>query len=149
MPLANEILSHYISSMSQNAELDRILAALAQPLAQLADTLLDLRLWALSPSRAGSCVKAYFDLVAEAPASEEVAHSLLKLRNWLEVRLNILVFNSRRTVCLETLPLALAGQTDLEEFCHTAMRRLREDRCRTEPDLRMEFGFSQDSAAAA
>lgn len=135
--------------MSHDTELDRILASLAKPLGRLSDTLLDFRLWALNPLRAGSCVKAYFDLVAEAPAVEEVSRSLAALRNWLEARLNIRVFDSNRTVCLETLPLALAGETDLEEFCHTAMQRLREDRCHTEPHLRLEFGFSRDFAAAA
>ncbi len=135
--------------MSHDTELDRILASLARPLERLSDTLLDLRQWAFSPSHAGSCVKAYFDLVSEAPAVAEVARSLGALRIWLEARLSIRVFDSRRAVCLETLPLALAGETDLEEFCHSAMRRLREDRCHSAPLLRLEFGFSQDFVAAA
>lgn len=135
--------------MSHDTELDSILASLAKPLDRLSDTLLDFRLWALNPLRAGSCVKAYFDLVAEAPAVEDVSRSLAALRTWLEVRMNIRVFDSSRSVCLDTLPLALAGETDLEEFCHTAMRRLRQDRCHTDPHLRLEFGFSRDFAAAA
>lgn len=135
--------------MSHDTELDRILASLAKPMNRLSDTLLDLRQWALSPSRAGSCVKAYFDLMGEAPDAEEAARPLTALRKWLEARMNIRVFDSSRAVCLETLPLALAGETDLEEFCHTAMQRLREDRCHAAPHLRLEFGFSQGSAAAA
>ncbi|MES2922207.1 MAG: hypothetical protein V4819_11710 [Verrucomicrobiota bacterium] len=135
--------------MSHDTELDRILASLAKPLGRLSDTLLDLREWALSPCRAGSCVKAYFDLVGEAPDAEEVARSLTALRKWLEARLNILVFDGNRAVCLETLPLALADETDLGEFCHGAMQRLREDRCHEVPHLRLEFGFSRNFGAAA
>ena len=135
--------------MSYDFELDFILSSLAAPLPRLANTLLDLRQWAFCPSRAGSCVKAYFELVGEAPRSNEVKQSLAALRNWLESRLNIRVLDGSRAVCLETLPLALAGETDLEKFCHTAMQRLREDRVHGVPNLRLEFGFSQDLASAA
>lgn len=135
--------------MSHDTELDRILASLAKPLGRLSDTLLDLRQWAHSPTHAGSCIKAYFDLVGEAPETGEVTRSLAALRNWLEARLNILVFDASRTVCLEKLPLALADETDLAKFCHSAMQRLRDDRCHEVPHLRLEFGFARHSEAAA
>jgi len=135
--------------MSHDTELDRILASLAKPLSRLSDTLLDLRQWAFSPSRAGACVKAYFDLVGEAPATGEVTHALAALRGWLEQRLSILVFDGARSIYLERLPLTLAGETNLGEFCHGAMKRLRDDRCHQAPHLRLEFGFSRDFDIAA
>ena len=135
--------------MPHDTELDRILAALAKPLGRLSDTLLDLRQLAFNPCCAGACVKAYFDLVGEAPDGEEAARPLSALRKWLEARLSIRVIDSHRAVCLETMPLALAGETDLGKFCHTAMQRVREDRCHAGPHLRLEFGFSQDLCAAA
>lgn len=135
--------------MSHDTELDHILASLAKPLGQLSDTLLDLRQWAHSPTRAGSCIKAYFDLVGEAPQTPEVARSLAALRNWLENRLNILVFDSTRAVCLDTLPLGLSDETDLEQYCHGAMQRLRDDRCHDAPQLRLEFSFARTSKVAA
>ena len=135
--------------MSPDAELDHILSSLAKPMARLSDTLLDLRQWAGSPSRAGSCVKAYFELVEHAQDAAETTRLLASLRKWLEARLSILVFNGSRTVCLETLPLALAGETDLAEFCHGTMQRLREDRCHPGTQIRVEFGFSQNFPTAA
>jgi hypothetical protein len=147
--LATEIRSHYSYGMSHDTELDSILATLAKPLSRLSDTLLDLRQWAHSPTRAGSCIKAYFELLGEAPQTEEVARPLTALRNWLENRLNILVFDSNRTVCLDTLPLALSDETDLEQYCHGAMQRLRDDRCLDAPQLRLEFSFARNSQVAA
>jgi hypothetical protein len=135
--------------MSHDTELDRILSTLAKPLGRLSDTLLDLRMWAHSPNRAGSCIKAYFDLLGEAPETAEVARSLTALRNWLESKLNILVFDSARSVCLDTLPLALSDETDLEQYCHGAMQRLRDDRCHEVPHLRLEFSFSGNRQIAA
>ena len=132
--------------MFHDSELDRILAALAQPLERQSDTLLDLRLWAASPTRAGSCVKAYFELVGAAPVSGAADRPLADLKCWLESRLNILVFDGEQAVCLEKLPLALDGETDLGEFCHSAMRRLRDDRCLTMHRVRLEFGFSRTAA---
>jgi hypothetical protein len=148
-PLATEIHSHYKFDMSHDAELDNILASLAKPLGGLSDTLLDLRQWAHSPTRAGSCIKAYFELLGEAPQTQEVTESLTALRNWLETRLNILVFDSNRTVCLDTLPLSLSDETDLEQYCHGAMQRLRDDRCHDAPQLRLEFSFARNSQLAA
>lgn len=133
--------------MSHDTELDRILAALAMPLQRHSDTLLDLRQWAVTPARAGSCMKAYFELVAAAPESGAAERPLADLRGWLEARLNILVFDGEQATCLEKLPLALDGETDLGEYCHSAMRRLRDDRCLTMPQVRLEFGFSGTSAA--
>lgn len=135
--------------MSHDTELDRILASLARPLGHFSDTLLDLRLWAHSPPHAGSCVKAYFELLGEAPASVEVANALAALRNWLDKRLKIRVFDNTRAVCLDTLPLALSDETDLEHYCHAAMQRLREDRCLDAPHLRLEFSFAGNSEFAA
>jgi hypothetical protein len=134
--------------MPHDPELDRILAALAQPLDRhQSDTLLDLRMWASSPAHAGSCVKAYFELVRSAPDSGAADRPLSDLKSWLESRLNIFVFDGEKAVCLEKMPLALDGETDLSEFCHSAMRRLRDDRCLTMPRVRLEFGFSGSPAA--
>lgn len=133
--------------MPHDSELDRILAALAMPLERQSDTLLDLRLWAGSPTRAGSCVKAYFELVGAAPESGAAKRPLADLKRWLEARLNILVFDGEQAVCLEKLPLALDGETDLGEYCHSAMRRLRDDRCLTAAQVRLEFGFAATHAA--
>lgn len=129
--------------------LDEILASLALPLGHVSDTLLDLRLWAQSPAHAGSCIKAYFELVSEAPPTSPVTTGLEALRNWLESRLKIQVFDSQSTVWLDSLPLALADETDLAHYCHGAMQRLRDDRCLDSSHLRLEFSFSQDSESAA
>lgn len=135
--------------MDYDIELDRILASLAEPLGDIANTLLDLRRWACCPNCAGSCVKAYFELVGEAPSTPEVTRALASLRHWLESRLDIRVFDSQRTVWLDTLPLALSDETDLERYCHGAMQRLRDDRCLDSLHLRLEFSFSQTSESAA
>lgn len=135
--------------MSQPLDLDAILASLAAPLYRFSDTLLDLRQWSQSPNHAGSCIKAYFELIADAPPAAEVARSLAELRNWLENRLNIGVFDAARTVCIDHLPLALANETDLEKYCYGAMRRLREDRCLDAPQLHLEFCFTPRCGVAA
>lgn len=135
--------------MSHDTELDHILASLAKPFDRFANTLLDLRQWAHCPTRAGSCIKAYFDLVTEAPETVEVARTLAELRNWLENRLNILVFDSNRTVCLDTLPLALSDETDLAQYCLGAMQRLRDDRCIDATLLHLEFSFARNFEVAA
>jgi hypothetical protein len=122
---------------------------LAKPLGHVSDTLLDFRQWAQSPDHAGSCIKAYFELVSEAPLTPQVTTTLETLRHWLESRLNIRVFDSQRTVWLDSLPLALADETDLEHYCQCAMQRLRGDRCLDSSNLRLEFSFSQDSESAA
>lgn len=135
--------------MSHDVELDNILASLAKPFGNFSDTLLDLRRWAHSPTHAGSCIKAYFELLGEGPQTSSIAETLASLRNWLENRLNILVFDSTRAVCIDTLPLALSDETDLEQYCHTAMQRLRNDRCLDAPQLRLEFSFTRISEIAA
>jgi hypothetical protein len=130
--------------MGHDLELDRILASLARAeIAGMADKLLDLREWALTPANPGSCVKAYFELVAEAPCNGVLAQPLAELRMWLEGHLSIEVLDASRLTHLESLPLALAGETDLENFCHTAMQRMRDDRCHTAPRLRLEFSFAR------
>ncbi len=147
--LANENYSHYFPFRMCDRELDTILASLASPLGPVADTLLDLRQWAHSSAGAGSCIRAYFELLSESPATKEVSQSLAALRCWLERRLSILVFDDNRSVCLDALPLVLSGETNLEQYCYAAMRSLRDDRCHSASQLRLEFRFNKNSSIAA
>lgn len=133
--------------MSTCLTLDSVLAGLARPFGRSSDLLLDLRQWAGDDRRAGSCVKAYFDLFEEATGGE-AARGLAHLRQWLEAELEIAVFDQSRN-CLEVLPLELAGENDLERFCQKVMNRLREDRCHTASEARMILRFKQRHAQAA
>jgi len=134
--------------MSTCLALDSVLAGLARPFGRSSDLLLDLRQWAGDDRRAGSCVKAYFDLFEEATSGGEAVRGLARLRQWLEAELEIAVFDQSRN-CLEVLPLVLAGEDDLERFCHKVMTRLREDRCHTSSEVRMTLRFKQRHAQAA
>jgi len=131
--------------MSHLTELDEIIASLAKQLASVADTLLDLRSWARDPSRAGSCVKAYFVVLDAVPETKEVT----ALRSWLERYLSICVFDGAQKRFLEKLPLELEGATDLENFCQSAMQRLHEDRCHGGLEIRLKFDFSSNLMEAA
>ncbi|HEY8960994.1 MAG TPA: hypothetical protein VIM57_02245 [Luteolibacter sp.] len=134
--------------MSTCLALDSVLAGLARPFGRSSDLLLDLRQWADDDRRAGSCVKAYFDLFEEATSSGEAARGLAGLRQWLEAEVEIAVLD-RMGHCLEILPLELAGEEDLERFCHKVMNRLREDRCHASPEVRMIPRFKPRHAQAA
>jgi hypothetical protein len=134
--------------MSTCLALDSVLAGLARPFGRSSDLLLDLRQWAGDDRRAGSCVKAYFDLFDEATSGGEAARGLAGLRRWLEAEVEIGVFDSSRN-CLEVLPLELAGENDLERFCHKMMNRLREDRCHAASEVRMVLRFKERRAQAA
>jgi hypothetical protein len=135
--------------MSTCLALDSVLAGLARPFGRSTDLLLDLRQWVGDDRRAGSCVKAYFDLFEEAaPEGEEAARGLARLRKWLEGELEIAVLDQSRS-CLEVLPIELAGEDDLERFCHKVMNRLREDRCYASPEIQVIFRFRERCAQAA
>lgn len=134
--------------MSTCLALDSVLAGLARPFGRSSDLLLDLRQWAGDDRRAGSCVKVYFDLFEEAPFGGEAARGLAGLRQWLEAELEIAVFDQPGN-CLEVLPLELAGESDLERFCHKMLNRLREDRCHAAPQIRMTLRFKERRAQAA
>jgi len=134
--------------MSTRLGLDSVLADLARPFGRSSDLLLDLRQWAGDDRRAGSCVKAYFDLFEEATSGGEAVRGLARLRQWLEAELEIAVFDQSRN-CLEVLPLELAGENHLERFCHKVMNRLREDRCHVSSEVRMVLRFKQRRAQAA
>ena len=134
--------------MSTCLALDSVLAGLARPFGRSSDLLLDLRRWAGDDRRAGSCVKAYFDLLEEIPANCEAARGLARLRQWLETEMEIAVFDPSRN-CLEVLPLELAGENDLERFCHKMMNRQREDRCHATSEVRMVLRFRERHAQAA
>lgn len=134
--------------MSTCLALDSVLAGLARPFGRSSDLLLDLRLWAGDDSRAGSCVKAYFDLFDEVSSEGEGARGLTRLRQWLEAELEIAVLDPSQT-CLEVLPLKLAGENDLERYCHKVMNHLREDRCHGAPEVRVIVRFKPRRAEAA
>ncbi|BCU78168.1 hypothetical protein [Luteolibacter sp. LG18] len=133
--------------MSHTATLDTVLASLARPFQRRADTLLDLRECACDESRVGTCVKAYFDLHEDAPDQREARTGLNGFRHWLEDHVEIAVLDGKSSVCLETWPLTLAGETDLEAFCQKAMNRLREDRCHRASVIHLEFRFRPALAA--
>lgn len=133
--------------MKENKEFDAILADLAKPFGRRVDVLLDLREWVADPSKAGSCIRAYFELLAESPGTCEVVNALKRLKTWLEQRLDILVLDAGKSVCLEKLPLALDDGRDLSEFCHRKMSFVRNDRCHRARDIRLEFSFQERAAA--
>ncbi|MGC4013840.1 MAG: hypothetical protein QM755_04885 [Luteolibacter sp.] len=133
--------------MTHTATLDSVLASLARPFRGCADTLLDLRECACDERRVGSCVKAYFDLQEEAPDQKEACVGLTGFRHWLEDHLEIAVLDGTSSACLETWPLTLAGENDLEAFCRKAMDRLRDDRCHQASLIHLEFRFRPALAA--
>jgi len=134
--------------MSTGLALDLVLAGLARPFGRSSDLLLDLRQWAGNDRRAGSCLKAYFDLLDEAAATGEATRGLVRLRQWLETELEVVVLDQSGT-CLEILPLKLTGEIDLERYCHQVMNRLRQDRCYGESKVGVIVRFKQRSAQAA
>lgn len=135
--------------MSQCVALDSVLAGLARPFHRCSDLLLDLRAWAGDDRRAGSCVKAYFDLFEDVAPGCEAARGLVRLRQWLESELEIAVFDGDSPTCLDVLRLELAGEESLEAFCRKAMDRLRADRCHGAGRVRMAFRFRGELARAA
>jgi hypothetical protein len=135
--------------MSRRVALDSVLAGLARPFPRCSDLLLDMRAWVGDDRRAGSCVKAYFDLFEDAAPGGEAARGLACLRQWLEAELEIAVFDGDSQKCLDVLRLELAGEESLEEFCHKAMDRLRADRCHGPARVRMAFRFRGEVARAA
>jgi len=133
--------------MTHTATLDSVLASLARPFRGCADTLLDLRECACDERRVGTCVRAYFELQDEAPDQGEARVGLNGFRHWLEDHLEIAVLDGKNSVCLETWPLMLAGETDLEGFCQKAMNRLRDDRCHRASVIHLEFRLRPALAA--
>lgn len=134
--------------MSHCVAFDSVLASLAGPFQRQADTLLDLREW-VGQQRVGACVKAYFELYEEAAEAGDAAYGLTGFRRWLENHLEIAVLDGKDSTCLETWPLALAGESDLESFCRKTMDRLREDRCHQAALVHLEFRFRTEVREAA
>ncbi len=144
IPLAIATRSHYLERMSTSNELDSILAALATASERVSpDLLLDLRQAAGEPGMAGRCVSLYFALLESAPDTGGMNQAMARLRSWLESSLKIEVLDEERSVRIESLPLRFRGETSLSDFCHGAMRHLRDDRCHEVPRLRLQFGFAQ------
>lgn len=106
------------------AEIDALLLPLAPSLAKEADTLLDLRELLMSKGHAGKCVRCYFRLFTAA--SEESLPKLAPLRAFLEQHLEIAVRADGSE--LETLPVNLRQDEDLEDFCLRSIQQVQLDR---------------------
>lgn len=128
--------------MSLGAAFDPVLATLAQPFQRQADTLLDLRECVQTASKPGRCVRCYFAL--HQSAAETAIGRLCPLRNWLETNIEIVAHDAEARL-LETLPLRLEEETDLETYCHRVMEEFRDNR--SYDSARINIGFRYREAA--
>lgn len=123
-------------------EIDSILRPLATVLAREADAILDLRQLIASQGHPGKCVRCFFKLF-EAAGSEN-RPNLARLQSWLETHVEISVRSGVEEV--ETLPLRLQNDEDLETFCLRSIDHLRMDRYYGQKTLLLAFRY-KDLAA--
>ena len=118
-------------------EIDELLRPLATTLAREADAILDLRELLKSQGHPGKCVRCFFQLFAAA--GTELLPRLAPLRAWLEKNVEIAVRNESEE--LESLPLALGRDEDLEAFCLRSIQNVRMDRAYQTSQVRLAFRY--------
>jgi hypothetical protein len=123
-------------------EIDEILRPLAPALAKEADAILDLRELLSLQEHPGKCVRCFFKLF-EAAGSQYQPH-LAPLQAWLEKHVEISVKNE--TEELESLPLALGKDEDLETFCLRSIQKVRMDRAYQASRLALAFRYKAIAA---
>jgi len=127
-------------SAAATAGVDRLLAPLFRRFAAQADLLLDLRRHLIERDQPGSCVRLYFQLVAQVPAWRHV--ELADLRDHLEhfIRLQIVLERSRERF-LTCLGLKRTGT--FNDYCQLVMREAARQ-YRDCPELELSFGWSPE-----
>ena len=122
-------------------EIDEILRPLASALAREADAILDLRELLSVQGHPGKCVRCFFRLFEAA--GTELQPKLAPLQAWLERNVEISVKSENGD--LESLPIALGKDDDLESFCLRSIQNVRMDRAYS--DKRLRLGFRYKAAA--
>lgn len=123
-------------------EIDQLLRPLAPVLAREADVILDLRDLLASQGHPGKCVRCFFRLFTAA--GTEMQPRLAPLQAWLEKHVEICVRSGGRE--LESLPISLRRDEDLESFCLRSMEEIRMDRGYTERKLDLAFRYKAIAA---
>lgn len=119
------------------AEIDEILRPLASNLARQADAILDLRELLVRQGHPGKCVRCFFQLFEAA--GSELQPRLAPLQAFLEKHMEIAVRNEG--VELESLPLILGKDEDLESFCLRSIQHVRMDRAYQNGRLELAFRY--------
>lgn len=114
--------------------LDPLIADLATALRGQGDVLLDLR--EAADTSPGRCIRCYFQLLASA--SSAARPRLTPLRAWLEARIEAAAHDDDGRL-LETLPVRLEEDEDLESCCRRIMREVAEDRAHGAPSIHLGF----------
>lgn len=119
-----------------------VLGPLCERFRSQADTLLDL--WAMTqePGHPGTCVKCFYRLLGTA--RQEESEVLDPLRSWIEAHIEIEVTVDRDEA--GRLPVRLEAE-DLEDFCHEAIRYIREDTAIGAPSVELEFCYREERRA--
>jgi len=119
-----------------------LLRPLCRPFAKQSDTLLELyEMTASRSAHPGECIKCFFALKSVASPHSEAA--LQSFQSWLEDRLEIEVATTESS--RGTLPVQLDEAPDLEQFCHEAIRQVREDRVETAPEIHLQLKFREEA----
>jgi hypothetical protein len=118
-------------------EIDGLLLPLAPVLAKEADAILDLRDLLMSKGHPGKCVRCFFQLFTAAGSSARP--QMAPLIAWLEANLEIAVHADGKE--LETLPVKLGEDEDLEGFCIRSIEKVRFDRGFTARRVNLAFRY--------
>ncbi|MEM9227004.1 MAG: hypothetical protein AAGA45_03465 [Verrucomicrobiota bacterium] len=123
----------------------QVLVPLSQSFSRQADALLDLRDAAIKRHHPGRCVSCYFKLFSRADARGTI--HLESLRSWLESNLIIEARDDRNEV-LETLPVCLDDEQDLEAYCTRMSHEVLTNRVYCSDKIELRFTFKEDAVAA-
>lgn len=118
-------------------EIDGLLLPLAPVLAKEADAILDLRELLMSKGHPGKCVRCFFQLFTAA--GSVAMPQMAPLIAWLEANLEIAVRADGRV--LESLPVKLGEDEDLEAFCIRSIEKVRFDRGFTARRVNLAFRY--------
>ncbi|WP_035613293.1 hypothetical protein [Haloferula sp. BvORR071] len=130
-------------------EIDGLLLPLAPVLAKEADAILDLRELLMSKGHPGKCVRCFFQLFTAASSigNRSVLPHLAPLIAWMETNLEIGV--RADGIELETMPVKLRANDDLESFCIRSIENVRFDRGFTARRVDLAFRYKNAEMAAA
>ncbi|MDX1679952.1 MAG: hypothetical protein R3242_04395 [Akkermansiaceae bacterium] len=119
----------------QPTEAHQLLERVIPTTSEGCDYLLDLRDLLMSKGHAGKCVSCFFGLLGDL----QKPGALLPLRHWLEQHIEIAVFADDRQI--DTLPLKLEADADLDSFCTRAIDTVRHDRAHRAAKLALKLRY--------
>jgi hypothetical protein len=126
--------------VTQN-EVHQLLTQIRPTTPEGADWLLDLRELLISRGHPGKCVRCFFELLGDL----DQPGALRPLRHWLEQHLVVEVTAAGQA--LDTLPVRLNAEDDLESFCHRTIHTVRFDRSFRHQHIALRFRFKDQAAA--